>query len=244
MFNAMPTLAGQAAQAAALANEGPIVIAEMVVGDGNGSAVTPVETQTTLVNPRAIVPIFAVTRDGNIATFDAVLGTAVGPFHIREAGLLDENGVLLFVASVPETEKLTPAQGVYDELKLGLQVIVSEEAQVTLQPPPGSLISIADMLRAPWLSVESVTLTAPPAEPIPGAVYRLGAAPTGAWAGHAYELTQWNGTVWVFKAVPITHVVGEATTGRFWERTATGWAERWMPRNRVSRAHFHFFGCM
>lgn len=244
MFIAIPTLAGQSAIAAAVAGQGDLVIAEMVVGDGNGSPVIPLETQTALVNPRAIVPISAVTRDANMATFDAELGPSVGPFTIREIGLLDADGVLLFVASCPTTEKLTPAQGAYDSLTLGLQVIVSDTAQVTLQPPPGSLISIADMLRAPWLSVESVSLTAPPSNPVPGAVYRLPPAPTGAWSGHANELAQWTGVAWVFKAVPLTHLIGDAANRQFWERTPSGWARRFVPPVRVTRARLHFHGCM
>lgn len=243
-YNVIPTLAGLAALAAALADEADLVIAQMVVGDGNGAVVTPVETQTTLVNLRATVPIIGVTRSGNTASFSAELGVDVGPFWIREAGLLDATGTLLFVGSVPASEKLTPVQNAYDEWTLILDAIVSGAAQISLQPPPGSLISIADMLRAPWLSVEGMTLTAPPAEPLPGAVYRVPPGATGAWSGHTHELTQWNGTIWVFKAVPVTHVVGDASTGRFWERTATGWAERWIPRNKVSRAHLLLSGCM
>lgn len=244
MFQAIPTLAGQAAIAAAINDEGDLTIAEMVVGDGNGAATTPLETQGALVNQRSVIPISSSVRDGNKVVFEAVLGEAIGPFTIREAGLLDPNGLLLFVASIAPIEKLSPAQGVSHELTLGVEVIVSDTANVSLQPPPGSLISIADMLRAPWMSVESMTLTTPPTEPIAGATYRVPPSATGAWVGHTHELTQWNGSVWVFKAVPTTHVVGEVSTGRFWERTASGWAERWIARNRVSRAHLHFSGCM
>ena len=38
----------------------------------------------------------------------------------------------------------------------------------------------------------------PPALPVEGDVYGLGAAPTGAWAGHGGDLAYWEGLAWVF----------------------------------------------
>jgi hypothetical protein len=240
MFQVIPTLAGQAALAAALANTASLTIAQMVIGDGNGAPITPIETQTNLVNLRHTQAIGAVTRVANVATFEATFGSAVGPFTIREAGLLDNTGTLLFVGSIPATEKLTPAQNAFDSLTIGLQVIVSDTADVTLQPPPGDLISIADMLRAPWMSVESMTITTPPGSPVAGATYRVPPGATGAWSGRTHELTQWNGSQWVFKAVPTTHQVAEISTGSLWRRTSTGWK----PVNKTGPAYLHFYGCM
>lgn len=243
-FFAIPTLAGQAALAAALNDEEPIVIAEMVVGDGNGSATTPLETQTGLVNLRATVPITSHVRNGNVTTFDAILDENVGPFTIREAGLLDDDGVLLFVASVPATEKMTAAQNVYDQLTLGMIVVISDTAQVTLQPPAGTLVSIADMIRAPFITVDSATVTAPPGSPADGATYLVPAGATGAWAGSAQNLTQWNGSAWVFKPAPTTHLIGVADSGGYLRRTASGWERVFLPTIRITDADLLFHGTM
>jgi|GEM_PF-6333789 len=220
---AIPTLAGQAALAAALDGGDPIVISEMVVGDGNGSPVTPTENQTNLVNQRANVPIASSVRTGNIVTFSAVLDENIGGFTIREFGLLDDDGVLLFTGSLPSTEKLTTGENTYDVLTLEMQVVISDTATVILQPPPGSLVSIADMIRAPFITVDRADLAEPPIEPEDYATYLVPAGATDAWAGNDHNLAQWNGSAWVFKIVPVTHLVGVAHTGLYLKRTADGW---------------------
>lgn len=246
-FIAIPTLAGQAALAAAIDDTDPmpITIAEMVVGDGNGSPVTPLETQTGLVNLRATVPISTSSRDGNKTTFDAILDEDTGGFTIREAGLLDNNGTLLFVASIPATEKLTTAENAFDILTLGLTVVISSTAQVILQPPPGSLVSIADMIRAPFITVDGV-LNDPPGSPSDDNCYLVGVSPTGTWIGQAHNLAQWNGTAWVFRAVAPSHVIGVDDPAERYhlERTATGWRRVWLPTTRVDGSDLIFFGTM
>lgn len=241
-FFAIPTLAGQAALAAALNGEGDLTISEMVVGDGNGAATTPLETQTQLVGLRATVPIATSARDGNKVTFEAVLNENIGGFTIREAGLLDVDGVLLFVASHPATDKLTTADNAYDVLTIGMTVIVSDTATVVLQPPAASLVSIGDMIRAPFITVDSATTTAPPANPADDNCFLVPTGATGAWAGQAHRLAQWNGSAWVFKSVMPTHVVGVADTGKHLKRTSTGWVEVFFPTFKTSRAALLFYG--
>lgn len=242
-YFAIPTLAGQAALAAALNDEGDIVIAEMVVGDGNGNTTTPLETQTQLVNLVTTVPITSAVRDGNKVTFDAEIDENTGGWTIREAGLLDEDGVLLFVCSVPATLKLTTAENAFDVLTLGMTVVISDTANVILQPPPESLVSIAEMIRAPFITVDSATTSAPPGSPADDNCYLVPVGATGAWAGNANNLAQWNGTAWVFKIVPVTHVVGVADTGKHLKRTADGWVEIFLPSFKTARANLLFIGC-
>lgn len=221
---AIPTLAGQAALAAAVNGEEPLTIAEMVIGDGNGNSVTPLETQSGLVNLRATVPISNSVRDGQMVTFNAIIDENTGGFTIREAGLLNEDGVLLFVASTPNTEKLTTADNVLDILTLGLRVVVSDTASITLSPPATSLVSVAQMIRAPFISVDDF-LTVAPTTPAEGATYVIVAGATGVWAGHDNQLAQWNSEAWVFKAVPVSHLVGVSSTSRYFRRTVSGWTE-------------------
>ena len=48
------------------------------------------------------------------------------------------------------------------------------------------------------LVVEDFETNAPPAVPLEGRVYALGAVPEGIWAGHAHELATWRATAWHF----------------------------------------------
>lgn len=137
-FFAIPTLAGQSAIAAAIAGIAPLTLAEIVVGDGGGAPTTPLETQTGLVTLRATVAVQSAVRTGNVVDVDGVLDEDTGGWTIREAGILDGDGVLLFVASVPATYKGTVAEGVNDTLTIGLSIVVSDTAQVTLVVNPSA----------------------------------------------------------------------------------------------------------
>jgi hypothetical protein len=244
MTLAIPTNAGLAALAAAIdpTDPVPITVSEMVIGDGNGAPITPLQTMTGLVNLRATKPITNVIRSGNQATFEAVFDENVGPFTIREAGLLDNNGVMLAVASIPATEKQTTAGNAYDILTLGLGLVVSSTAQITLLPPPGSQVSIANQLRAPWLTVNGARTT-PPGSPADGDTYRVQAGASGGFSGKAHALAQWQGSAWVFKDVPETSLISEADTGRIYARTASGWAERFLPKFKITPARLLQYGC-
>lgn len=48
------------------------------------------------------------------------------------------------------------------------------------------------------LSVKDKDLTTPPASPVSGDSYIVGAAATGAWAGKAGNVALWDGAAWVF----------------------------------------------
>lgn len=240
MYIAIPTLAGQAAIAAAVADpEGaPLVLSHLVVGDGNGNPVTPLETMTQLVRETASVPVASITRDGNKLTILGALDETIGGFTIREVGIEDVNGVLMFVASVPATEKINNSPSTQDVLNLGMVVIVADTANVTIQVDGityathdyvNSALSayrtnITTPLRPYHIAVKSLTSAAPPVSPSPGDTYIVAADATGAWAGHTGKLTQYVGAeTWVFVTCPVGHLVGDEATGRVFQRTATGW---------------------
>lgn len=237
-FFAIPTLAGQAAIAAALDGGPAIVLSEMVVGDGNGNAVTPLETQTDLVNPVETVPLSAIDHVDNKLTADAILDETIGGFTIREAGLLDENGVLLFVASIPATEKRLVTEGVEHVLTLGLIVVVSDTANVTLnvagvnyathdyvtEQIAALRTNISHPLRLYHISVKSHTLAAPPVSPTPGDAYLVAADATGLWAGQSGKLAQYisSGVGWLFVTPPVAHVISSEATGLQYQRNSLG----------------------
>lgn len=135
-MSAIVTLIGQSAIADAVANGTEITFAELAVGDGDGSSVTPLETMTGLVNEVGRVSVQSVSRDEgnpNVVTIEALLDEEEGPYTIREIGVFDDDGQMLAVASYPTTEKLTTAQGVTTTLTIRVILIISDTAQVTVQ---------------------------------------------------------------------------------------------------------------
>lgn len=59
-------------------------------------------------------------------------------------------------------------------------------------------LTLADALVQPC--VEAAGVNAPPADPEPGQCWIAGAAPVGAWAGHAGALALWTNGGWRFAA--------------------------------------------
>lgn len=238
-FHAIPTLAGQAAIAAAIADEEPIKLATLVVGDGNGNPVTPLETQTGLVNPVATFPLQSVESDGDQIVAIGIIDEEDGGWTIREAGLVDEDGVLLFVASVPPTYKATPSEGVIAALELSLVLVISDTAQVTVVSSGSSYATInyvndtvanhrthfGTSIRPYFLAVDGMTTTTPPATPALGATYVVPNSATGAWAAHAGKVAQFREGGWTYTSVPVGHIVTDGTTGLMWRRTSTGWRQ-------------------
>lgn len=245
-YLAIPTLAGQAAMmAAAMPDPTPMVISELVVGDGGGFPTVPLETQTALVNQRAVVPVSAVERDQNKMTIDGILDEVTGGWTVREIGILDADGILLFVASVPPTDKATTAENVEDVLTLGVVVVISDTAQVLLSVEGltyathdyvnNAILNLRTNIKTPLrpyhLAVKSMALAAPPVAPSMGDAYIVAADPTGAWLGKAGQLTQFVGSgTWVFVDCPNGHLVGDEATGHLYQKIGGVWAIA-VPRN-------------
>lgn len=127
---------GKALEAASAAGGDPVVLAEFVVGDGNGKPVTPDAGQTALVREvyRGKISRLAVSPDQE-NQFIAYLSLpeGVGGFVIREAGLLTDRNELYAAGSCAAIEK--PEKGV--TVTLQFRLAVSESAQITLQTATG-----------------------------------------------------------------------------------------------------------
>ncbi|HBA5267594.1 TPA: phage tail protein [Escherichia coli] len=127
---------GKALEAASAAGGAPVVLDGFVVGDGNGSAVTPEAGQTALVREvyRGTISRLTVSPDQeNQFIAYLVLPEGVGGFTVREAGLLTTDGELYAVGSCAAIEK--PVNGVTATLQFRLAV--AESAQVTLNVATG-----------------------------------------------------------------------------------------------------------
>lgn len=61
-------------------------------------------------------------------------------------------------------------------------------------------------------SVQGFDINAPPGSPANGQVWKIGAAPTGAWAGHADEIALYY-TGWIFVAAKLGMIIFNEATG-------------------------------
>lgn len=78
-------------------------------------------------------------------------------------------------------------------------------------------------------AVEGFGADTPPALPVEGTIWALGAAPTGDWAGHADELAARIEAAWLFIAPQEGWQALDKTTGSLKIRTAAGWDDLALP---------------
>ncbi|KAB2773243.1 DUF2793 domain-containing protein [Brucella anthropi] len=86
-------------------------------------------------------------------------------------------------------------------------------------------VPVAQLSLTPWVPVKSMTVTAPPASPAAWDIYVIPAGATGAWAGHAQKLAEWNGTAWNIITPPDGHGVS-LPDGRVFERVDGTYIEK------------------
>ena len=183
------------------------------VGNGGGAPITPSSAMTDLVHRVGdAYPIIASARDATnpqMWRFRTLIPAAAGPFDIREIGLFDSDGDMLAIAKHVLVEKRTPAQGAAIELETDILVPFAETAQIVVTIAPDALISTNREMRAGWMTVDSATLTAPPANPALGATYLVPVGATGAWGGLAGQIAQWIGSMWVSATMPDGHLIAD-----------------------------------
>lgn len=234
-FFSVVTNAGDALIADAIANNTPVSIFQMAFGDGNGQPTTPVPTQTALAREVYRVGVESVTRDNvnqNWVIVRATIPAPVGPFTIREVGIYTQNGTLLAVSNFPEQYKAVPNEGAFSDVTVEIVIIVSNSAQLQISFDSSTyvtetwVLNLLANMRQPWITVDSATTTAPPANPTFHQIFVIPAGATGAWAGHTNKMARWFGGEigWSIVDVPITTVVAAADTRKYFQRTGSGWA--------------------
>lgn len=221
------TLLGQAKIAAAIAGTGTVTIAEIAAGDGNGNFVTPVVTQTALVHEIYRGDVESVARDPLHPTQVIVRATipgSAGPATVRELGLFADDGQLVAVSNYPSTEIAAAGEGAVTDIVVEFVFVVDTAAPVTIQINPAGLVYLAGMRRPPFIGIDEFAAS-PPATPADDTLVVVSAAPTGAFAGLAHQLAQWNGSVWLSCPAPWGTIVANADDGKYYQRTETGWVE-------------------
>ena len=137
-FKSLITTAGREKIAAAIVNGDKVVFSQMSVGDGGGSATTPSEEQTSLVNElfRTQLNSLKLSDADSIIIAEMIIPPEVGGFTIREAALFDDAGECMAVANVPETYKpaLTEGSGRFTILRIWLAVSSTDAVELIVDP--------------------------------------------------------------------------------------------------------------
>ncbi|MGN4936094.1 phage tail protein [Aeromonas rivipollensis] len=144
IYSALPTNAGQAKIANALALGVPLKITHMAVGDGNGQPVTPDPAKTALVHEVRRAPLNTLFQDPlNQAQLVAeqIIPEDVGDWWIREVGLYDEAGTLIAIANCPDTYKPLLTSGAGRTQVIRMVLIVSDTSAVELKIDPSVVLA-------------------------------------------------------------------------------------------------------
>lgn len=155
------TTIGQAKLAHAIANEEPLELTEMGLGDGN---YTPNQAQTSLVSEVWRGPISLLSQDEDNPGWvvaDVVLLPEVGGFYVREVGIFDSDGDLFAVARFPETYKPLLAEGSGKDLVIRAVMEVGNADAVTLVVDPSLVLAGRQYVDQSVLALESALLKDP-----------------------------------------------------------------------------------
>lgn len=129
------TTIGVAKIADAIANNTPLNLTSMAIGDGNGNPTNPSETDTGLVRE-----VYSGTpnyidldpTDASRVICELIVPASEGGFVIREIGVFDEDGDLIAIAQFPAVYKPLPSEGATLDLVARLFLVVSNTDAITL----------------------------------------------------------------------------------------------------------------
>lgn len=156
-FFATLTHYGEQVLANAIANNQPLNITKMAVGDGNGQEVIPEQTQTTLVNEVYRSTLNDISRNpqnDQQVIFELLIPSEIGGFWSREMGIFDESEKLVAIANCPASFKpiLASGSGKVQVLRMILQVSSSDA--VTLSVDDGVIMVTRDELNKVKTQIE------------------------------------------------------------------------------------------
>jgi len=140
----LPTNLGAAKLAYALANNLTVQISHMAIGDGNGAVVNPTATATGLVREVHRAQLNQLSphpENPNWIVAELVIPAEVGGWTIRELGLYDVDGDLIFVGNHAEQYKPVQSQGSDETKTVRMVILVSSVAAVTLKTDPSTVMA-------------------------------------------------------------------------------------------------------
>lgn len=144
IYYAIPTDAGQAKIANAIALGIPLKITHMAVGDGNGQPVTPNAAQTSLVREKRRAPLNTLFQDPlnqSQLVAEQIIPEDVGDWWIREVGIFSEDGTLIAIANTPDTYKPLLSSGAGRTQVIRMVLIISDTSAVELKVDPAVVLA-------------------------------------------------------------------------------------------------------
>lgn len=140
----LPTNIGAAKLAYALANNLTVQISHMAIGDGAGAVVNPTAAATKLtreVHRAQLNQLYQHPDNPNWLVAELVIPAEVGGWTIREIGLYDVAGDLIFVGNHAEQYKPVQSQGSDETKTIRMVILVSSLAAVTLRTDPATVMA-------------------------------------------------------------------------------------------------------
>ena len=133
-YFAILTNKGTEKMAAYLQSGKKIEIAFVSVGDGNGQIPMPDPARTALVNEVWRGPAQTVLDQANknVIKSTSVIPTDVGGWNVREIGLIDGEGELFAIANAPGYPKISIADGINNDMQVGMKVAVSNRDSIVV----------------------------------------------------------------------------------------------------------------
>lgn len=159
-FFTVLTAIGEAKIANATALGTKVNIAELAVGDGNGSIPTPVRTQTALVNEVRRAPLNSIDIDESNANYiicEQVIPESIGGFTIREIGIYDDEGYLLAVGNFPETYKPILEEGSGRTQVIRCVLMVTSTDAVDLKIDPSIVLATREYVEQHFLAKSALS---------------------------------------------------------------------------------------
>ncbi len=133
------------ARAAAMGERHPIT--QFALGDGNGADIAPDAAAASLAREVYRADISSVRPEAlnkNWVAVEMTVPAHIGGWSVREAAVFDADGIMLAIASVPETYKPVLAQGSARELVLRMLVEIANAESVVLQIDPAVVLASQD----------------------------------------------------------------------------------------------------
>lgn len=144
MYFTILTDIGKAKLANATALGQTVNLTQIAVGDGNGTAVTPTQAMTDLVNQVWIGNVSDLRIDeaqNNWIVAESYIASDIGGFTVREVGLFDDVGDLIAVGNYPDSYKPVFASGAAKDMLLRIIIEVSNADTVELLIDPAIILA-------------------------------------------------------------------------------------------------------
>lgn len=163
-FYSIWTNVGKAKLANKIALNQKLLITQMALGDGgkddDGGAYQPSEAQEALKRERYRGDVAYIEIDADNENWINTVMTIppeVGGFYICEAGLFDEDGDMVAIASIPISYKPVLDEGASKDITIKITTIVSNTEYVTLKVNPLTIIATIEDLNAVRTDVKDYT---------------------------------------------------------------------------------------